>query len=110
MPNPEIASLHSISRQNLVTQSCRCLRPAEFQSQKPLRCGWIQGRIAKESSLRIRGRSTFKDDIIQAFFDCIKYKPETAFGNVKADVLADKDPTFQRMNFCSVIRGSHWKG
>jgi len=52
----------------------------------------------------------FKDDIIQAFYDGIHHKPETTFGNVKADVLADKDPKFQRMNFCSVIRGSRWKG
>jgi hypothetical protein len=52
----------------------------------------------------------FKEDIIQTFYDGIKHKPETTFGNVKADVLADKDPKFQRMNFCSVIRGSHWKG
>ena len=52
----------------------------------------------------------FKDDIIQAFYDGIKHKPETTFGNVKADVLVDKDPKFQRMNFCSVIRGSQWKG
>jgi len=29
---------------------------------------------------------------------------------VKADVLADKDPRLQHMNFCSVIRGSKWKG
>jgi hypothetical protein len=52
----------------------------------------------------------FKEDIIQAFYDGIKHKPETTFGNVKADVLADKDPKFQGMNFCSVIRGSQWKG
>ena len=52
----------------------------------------------------------FKEDIIQAFYDGIKHKPETTFGNVKADVLADKDPKFQRMNFCSVIRDSPWKG
>jgi hypothetical protein len=52
----------------------------------------------------------FKEDIIQAFYDGIKHKPETTFGNVKADVLADKDPAFQRTNFCSVIRGSQWKG
>jgi hypothetical protein len=50
----------------------------------------------------------FKEDIIQAFYDGIKRKPETTFGNVKADVLADKDPTFKRGNFCSVIRGSAW--
>ncbi len=52
--------------------------------------------------------SHFKEDIIQAFYDGIKHKPETTFGNVKADVLADKDPTFRRGNFCAVIRGSAW--
>jgi len=50
----------------------------------------------------------FKEDIIQAFYDGIKRKPDTTFGNVKADVLADKDTTFKRGNFCSVIRGSAW--
>lgn len=52
----------------------------------------------------------FKEDIIQAFYDGIKHKPETTFGNVKADVLADKDTHFHRGNFCSVIRHSPWKG
>jgi hypothetical protein len=52
----------------------------------------------------------FKEDIIQAFYDGIRHKPATTFGNVKADVLADKDPVFRRGNFCSVIRGSAWKG
>ena len=54
----------------------------------------------------------FKEDIIQAFYDGIKHKPDTTFGNVKADVIADKtgpgDPHFHRGNFCSVIRCSHW--
>jgi hypothetical protein len=52
----------------------------------------------------------FKENIIQTFYEGIKHKPETTFGNVKADVLADKDPKFQRMNFCNIIRGSQWKG
>jgi hypothetical protein len=52
----------------------------------------------------------FKEDILQAFYDGIKHKPETTFGNVKADVLADKDPGFRRGNFCSVIRNSSWRG
>jgi hypothetical protein len=51
----------------------------------------------------------FKEEIIQAFYDGIRHKPETTFGNVKADVLADKDPKFRRINFCDVIRGSQWK-
>jgi HD domain len=51
----------------------------------------------------------FKEDIIQAFYDGNKHRPATTFGNVNADVLADKDPAFRRGNFCSVIRGSAWK-
>jgi hypothetical protein len=52
----------------------------------------------------------FKEDIIQAFYDGNKHKPETTFGNVNADVLADKDPHFTRVNFCSVIRACAWRG
>ncbi len=52
----------------------------------------------------------FKEDIIQTFYDSIKRKPDTTFGNVKADVLADKEPHFHRGNFCTVIRQSHWHG
>lgn len=50
----------------------------------------------------------FKEDILQAFYNGIKHKPDTTFGNVKADVFADKDPHFHRGNFCSVIRSSSW--
>jgi len=53
---------------------------------------------------------TFKEDILQAFYDGIKHRPDTTFGNVKADVIADKEPHFHRGNFCSVIRSSHWRG
>ena len=52
----------------------------------------------------------FKEDIIQAFYDGIRHKPDTTFGNVKADVIADKEPHFHRGNFCSVIRASAWRG
>jgi hypothetical protein len=52
----------------------------------------------------------FKEDILHAFYDGIKHTPDTIFGNVKADVLADKDPRFHRGNFCSMIRSSSWRG
>jgi hypothetical protein len=52
----------------------------------------------------------FKEDIIQAFYDGVRHKPDTTFGNVKADVIADKEPHFHRGNFCSVIRQSAWRG
>lgn len=51
----------------------------------------------------------FKENIIDAFAGAISKKPLTTFGNVKADVLADKMPGYQRMNFCSIIRGSDWE-
>jgi hypothetical protein len=54
--------------------------------------------------------ANFKEDIIQAFYDGIKHKPQTTFGNVKADVIADKEPHFHRGNFCRVIRDSFWRG
>ncbi|MHC2104149.1 MULTISPECIES: HD domain-containing protein [unclassified Methylobacterium] len=52
----------------------------------------------------------FKEDIIQAFYEGIRHKPETTFGNVKADVIADKEPHFHAGNFCRVIRESPWRG
>jgi hypothetical protein len=64
----------------------------------------------RDAVVRAHPRSAqFKEDIIQAFYDGIRHKPDTTFGNVKADVLADKDPHFTRGNFCSVIRGSAWR-
>jgi hypothetical protein len=52
----------------------------------------------------------FKEDIIQAFYDGNRHKPATTFGNVNADVIADKEPDFKRTNFCAVIRESAWSG
>jgi len=69
------------------------------------------GDAEREAVVRAHPRSEhFKEDIIQAFYDGIRHKPETTFGNVKADVLADKEPGFRRGNFCSIIRTSAWSG
>ena len=65
----------------------------------------------REAVVQAHPRSDrFKEEIIQAFYVGIHQKPETTFGNVKADVLADKDPWFRPENFCRVIRGSAWPG
>jgi hypothetical protein len=65
----------------------------------------------REAVVRAHPRPVrFKEEILQAFYDGIHYKPETTFGNVKADVLADKDPSFRPENFCRVIRASAWSG
>lgn len=52
--------------------------------------------------------ANFKEGIIDHFAQGTRKKPETTFGNVKADVLALKEPGYQRMNFCSIILASPW--
>src|SRR5712691_867082 len=65
----------------------------------------------REAVLRAHPRpGRFKEEIIQAFYDGFHRKPETTFGTVNADVLADKDPSFRPENFCRVIRASAWPG
>jgi hypothetical protein len=56
----------------------------------------------------VPGTPQFKEDIIQAFYDGIKHKRDTTFGDVKANSSRTKDPHFHRGNFCSIIRWSHW--
>ena len=50
----------------------------------------------------------FKDGIIDAFYNGIRNKPETTFGNVKADVMAYKEPHFHRTDFVHCILGNGW--
>jgi hypothetical protein len=50
----------------------------------------------------------FKEGIIDAFTQGIAHKPDTTFGNVKADVLALKTPGYRRTNFCGLILNSAW--
>lgn len=53
-------------------------------------------------------RPDFKNRILAAFTEGLKDRPETTFGNVKADVLAHFLPGFQRGDFVEVIRNSEW--
>ena len=55
-----------------------------------------------------RGAS-FKRDIIGAFYQGMKHRPESTFGTVNDDVLAYRDPTFKRADFCSIILQSSWR-
>jgi hypothetical protein len=65
----------------------------------------------REAVVRVHPRpGRFKEEIIRTLYNGIRHKPETTFGNVKADVLADKDPSFRPENFCQVIRASAWPG
>ena len=53
-------------------------------------------------------RPDFKNQILAAFTEGIKDRPETTFGNVKADVLAHYVPGFVRGDFVEVIKASDW--
>ncbi|GAA3161821.1 MULTISPECIES: HD domain-containing protein [Streptomyces] len=53
-------------------------------------------------------RPDFKNGILAAFTEGIKDRPETTFGNVKADVLAHYVPGFVRGDFVEVIKNSDW--
>ena len=65
----------------------------------------------REAVVRAHPRpGRFKEEIIQAFYDGFHHKPETTFGTVNADVLADTDSSFRPENFCRVIRASAWPG
>ena len=53
-------------------------------------------------------RPAFKNEILAAFTDGLEDRPDTTFGNVKADVLAHFVPGFVRGDFVDVILNSAW--
>jgi HD superfamily phosphodiesterase len=53
-------------------------------------------------------RPYFKRDILEAFTDGVEDRPETTFGNVKADVLEHFVPGFRRGDIVQMIQASDW--
>ncbi|MFJ8009076.1 HD domain-containing protein [Streptomyces fagopyri] len=53
-------------------------------------------------------RPDFKRRILASFTEGVRHKPESTFGNVKADVLAHYVPGFERGDFVSTILDSPW--
>jgi HD superfamily phosphodiesterase len=60
----------------------------------------------REAVLAAYPRVDFKESIIQAFADGMAHRPETVFGTMNADVLAEKLPGYVPPNFCTIIRTS----
>lgn len=50
----------------------------------------------------------FAGGMIDAFYDGMKHRPGTTFGTFNDDFLAYKDPSFERVNLCSIILNSRW--
>lgn len=53
-------------------------------------------------------RPNFKHEILAAFNDGMKDRPDTTFGTMNDDVLAHFDPSFTREDFVEIIRGNVW--
>jgi len=51
----------------------------------------------------------FKQNIIDAFYHGMAHRPDSTFGTVNDDVLAFKNPKFQRADFCKIILHSAWE-
>jgi len=66
------------------------------------------GDEARAAVVAEHPRPGFKNEIVSAFYEGLKHRPQTAFGNVKADVLAHRHPGYRRPDFVEVIEGSAW--
>ncbi|MFJ5788640.1 HD domain-containing protein [Lysinibacillus sp. NPDC093197] len=53
-------------------------------------------------------RNQFKKEILPAFFEGFRHKPETTFGNIKSDVCALYIPDYKPKNFCDCVLHSPW--
>jgi hypothetical protein len=53
-------------------------------------------------------RPDFKRQILQAFTDGFKHRPDTTFGTVNADVLEHFVPGYRHIDFVDVIQNSAW--
>jgi len=60
----------------------------------------------REAVVAAYPRVNFKESIIRAFADGMAHRPETVFGTMNADVLAEKLPGYEPPNFCAIIRAS----
>jgi HD superfamily phosphodiesterase len=63
---------------------------------------------ALEAVTAAHPRPDFKRQILAAFNDGMKHRPETTFGTCNADVLERFDPAFVRDNFVDTILGNSW--
>ncbi|MFD5584143.1 HD domain-containing protein [Streptomyces sp. NPDC127063] len=62
----------------------------------------------RQEIVGLHPRPDFKRRILAAFTDGVSPRPETTFGNVKADVLAHCVPGFRRGDFVRTILDSPW--
>ncbi|GHE93301.1 HD domain-containing protein [Streptomyces fumanus] len=62
----------------------------------------------RQDIVALHPRPDFKRRILTAFTDGVRPRPETTFGNVKADVLEHYVPGFRRGDFVRTVLDSPW--
>jgi len=50
----------------------------------------------------------FEAEMIEAFYQGMKHRPDSTYGTFNDDILAFKDPGFRRKDFCSIVLDSPW--
>lgn len=63
---------------------------------------------ARDAVVAAHPRPDFKNQILSAFNEGMKHRPQSTFGTVNDDVLAHFDPAFVREDFVGIIRASSW--
>ena len=69
------------------------------------------GRISEEDRAAVvaaHPRTDFKNRILHAFYNGLKDRPETTFGTMNDDVLAQFDADFHREDFVRIIQDNAW--
>jgi hypothetical protein len=52
----------------------------------------------------------FEREMIEAFYHGMKHRPDSTYGTFNDDILACKDPSFRRKDFCALMLRSRWTG
>jgi HD superfamily phosphodiesterase len=50
----------------------------------------------------------FEREMIDTFYEGMKHRPDSTYGTFNDDILACKDPSFRRKDFCAMILRSRW--
>jgi hypothetical protein len=61
---------------------------------------------ARDAVVTAHPRTGFKTGIVDAFADGMRFKPDTVFGTMNADILEAKVPGYVTPNFCDFIANS----
>ena len=70
------------------------------------------GQLAKEDIAEVTAahpRPGFKEQILAAFANGFRHRPDSTFGTVNADVLEHFVPGYRHIDFVEVIRNSGWE-